>query len=135
MQTSQSLQTQILDPNRTIEDAWRQITRVIKRFPDLREIKSMEEFADKVEDGSLQAFPVGKDSIIVGCTYEDGTVKLVAAAGDMDDLLIGLTEFENFYKERGYRMIVIYGRVGWRRVLKDRGYQFGDYEDALVKEL
>jgi hypothetical protein len=122
-----------LDYNRTVPEILRQVDRVAMRFPQNDLLWTTEEFEQKVATGEIQVFPVGKRSVMVSKTFED-VVQLIAAAGDMHELLSNLDEFEAWHKERGATEIRIVGRVGWERVLHDRGYK-KTLTSALVKEL
>jgi hypothetical protein len=103
------------------------------RFPQNDLLWTMEEFEERVRTGEIQVFPVGQQSVMVSKTFED-VVQLIAAAGDMNELLGNLDDFEAWHKERGATEIRIVGRVGWERVLHNRGYK-KTLTSALVKEL
>src|SRR5262245_47973073 len=99
------------DRNSVIE----QLQRVIHRFPAL----DLARFDEMVEQGEIQVFPLKNGSVMVGRVFKDGTVRIVAAAGNLDELL----EFEpvcaDWYKEKGCKQITLGGRgKGWHKFLQ-----------------
>jgi hypothetical protein len=120
----------LLRLDRSIEDIIQQLERVKQRFPDDIDFN---DFSDKVERGEIQVFPIG-ESVMVGQTHGD-TVRIIAAAGVLSDILDFLPDFCDWYKDQGCRLATLGGRRGWSRFLLDMGWKYGDYEGELVKDL
>jgi len=120
-----------VDIERPLEQITEQLMRVQHRFPDL---VTLENFEEKVKNGDLQVFPVRTQSVMVGQRHED-TVRIVAAAGNLRDILDFLPVFCIWYKRSGCSTATLGGRRGWSKYLIDMGWQRGDYDGELVKDL
>lgn len=121
-----------LDLNRPANQIIEQLDRVRRRFPDDIDLK---DFDGKVRRGEIQVFPCGKKSVMVGKACDDKTVWIVAAAGDLQELLDFEPLFCEWYEAHGYKRVLLKGREGWQKLLKNRGWHLTDYDAELAKEL
>ena len=117
--------------DRSLEDIIQQLEKVRRRFPDDVDFTDFEE---KVKDGIIQVFPIREDSVMVGQIHGD-TVRILAAAGRLRDILDYLPIFCDWYLHNGCVLATLGGRRGWSRFLIDMGWQYGDYDGELVKDL
>lgn len=115
--------------HRSPDDIMRLLERVVKRFPDN---EALDGFMDKVRDGIYQVFPVGVDSVMVGQIHGD-TVDIVAAAGNIDELLNFEPSFCSWYCDRGFKDFSLRGRRGWQRVLPELGWVHTGVGNEMVK--
>lgn len=120
-----------LDLNRSRDQIMDQLNRVQKRFPDL----AIDNFDEMVMTGKLQVFPCGSISVMVGKACDDNTVWIVAAAGNLDELLDFEPHFCQWYADRGFETAYLRGRTGWQKTLRDKGWRFTDFESELSKDL
>lgn len=123
---------QSLDPGRPLSAIVAELQRVIKRFPD--DPLPIDQIAELAEKGEIQVFPVGKRTVFV-CQLFDDMAYIVAAAGEMAEVLTALPEICEWYARHGAREIRLRGREGWRRTLAGMGWRPGDYDSELVKGL
>ena len=125
------MKTLRLDLERPLEQITEQLMRVQHRFPDL---VTLENFEEKVKEGKLQVFPIRTQSVMVGQRHED-SVRIVAAAGLLQDILDFLPVFCHWYKRAGCTTATLGGRRGWSKYLIGMGWKHGDYDGELVKDL
>jgi hypothetical protein len=121
----------MLDLNRSVEQIAHQLSRVNARFPDALQLDKLTECAI---NGEVQVFPVGEVTVFCCRCYEDHA-QIIAAAGDLKEILEALPYICDWYKERGLDYIELQGRCGWRRLLGDQGWRPTDNENELRKEL
>lgn len=108
------------------------LDRVVKKFPGSFDLTKLEEAA---LSGEIQVFPLRR-ATIVGQAYSDGTVRIIAAGGNMADILEFEPELRRWYKAAGCDRMILYGRAGWRRILAERGWRSGtDGSNQLIVEL
>ena len=116
--------------DRTLPGILADLERVRARFPDL----PLDRFEREVEAGKLQVFPLPR-GVIVGQLFADGTAHVLAAAGDLAEILEFEPELRRWYRARGAERMTLRGRRGWRRVLAERGWRQTDCEDELMVRL
>jgi hypothetical protein len=121
----------MLDLSRPIEQISNQLDRVNARFPGA---VPLDKLNDSVLAGEVQVFPVGEITVFCCRCYEDHA-QIVAAAGDLKEILESLPFICTWYKNRGIIYMVLQGRCGWRRLLADQGWRPTDNENELRKEL
>lgn len=90
-------------------------------------------WAGHLERGLAHLFPVGRESGIIGTLLVDRRAQIVAAAGEMRELLAALPYVEHWYRALGARSLELQGRAGWVRVLGPFGYRRDG--DKLIKGL
>lgn len=123
--------TLLLRPNRNIDDIITQLERVKRRFPD--DI-NFDDFSGMVERGEIQVFPIRDTSVMIGQVRGD-IVRIIAAAGTLNDILDFLPDFCDWYKDQGCATATLGGRRGWSKYLLSMGWRHGDGEGELVKDL
>ena len=121
----------LLRLDRDLDNIKEQLERVKERFPN--DI-NFDNFIEMVERGDIQVFPIRDMSVMVGQVRGD-TVRIIAAAGVLNDILEFLPEFCDWYKDQGCVTATLGGRRGWKKFLLDMGWRCGDYEDELMKDL
>ena len=122
----------MLDTSRPLEKIAEQILRVNARFPE--NALPLDQLALQTATGSVQVFPVGDDSVYV-CELLGDIAHIMAAAGNLRELLEAEPYVCEWYRLAGAVEIVLRGRCGWRRVLVDMGWYPTDYENELRKKL
>lgn len=122
-----------------IDEWWPAILPLIKRAEE----RQVEWNADLVRmrllEAQAQFWGIEKEGNLVGAfvtTIEEGASGLMGrvwiAAGHLSDGLDYYREIiEPWFREKGCRYIVIDGRVGWKRILKD----YENYTAQLIKRL
>jgi len=121
-----------IDPDRSVDQIMGQIGRVNTRFP--KNALPLDQLVGTVLAGHIQVFPVGECSVYV-CELLGDIAHIMAAAGDLKELLEAEPFVCDWYRNHGATEIVLRGRCGWRKVLADMGWHPTDYENELRKKL
>lgn len=114
-----------IDTARPVEQIYEQLERVNSRFP--AQAIPLDRLEDEVVAGNIQVFPVGDSSVYV-CELLGDVAHIMAAAGDLRELLEAEPFVCKWYREHGATEIVLRGRCGWRRTLADMGWRPTDSE-------
>lgn len=108
----------------------RRFQKALKVAGDTFDVSDIQE---RVRTGQCQTFQHG-DGVIVTEILKLPKCRLmnvVMAAGDLDDVMVAHDEMVAFAKQHSCAKIIMRGRKGWRRVLKDHGWQ----EPTIAMEL
>lgn len=114
-----------------IESLWPYVSNMINKAVETQDEWSLEGIKSglMVANGNMQLWQVGSNGAIVTVMqiFQTGKKKclvFMAGGNDMEHSLHALDDIENWAKKWfGSHKMIIHGRMGWMRVLKDRGYE------------
>lgn len=97
------------------------VEEALKKGYDTHTIDEVEE---RLEAGYAQLFVSDNSAMVVELPRINGELAahIWLAGGDMEELLELEEHMTEWSKQQGCKYVTINGRLGWERVLRDRGY-------------
>lgn len=109
-----------LDLSRSSASLIALLLRVRDRFPN--DFLPLERLDEAAASGEIQVFPL-PDAVIVGQMRQDGTAHILAAAGNLLQIMGFEPELRRWYAEAGASRMTLAGRKGWAKALAPRGWK------------